>query len=58
MLLDDPKVTTAEYNRVFAIIEREMYPDRCPGMADPKVSRVTQAVFRALSSAARVAETA
>jgi hypothetical protein len=38
----------AEYQKVYAALERELYPDHCPGMADATLIRATRAVFRAL----------
>lgn len=44
---------SADYDRVYFAIERALYPDECPGMADAAVVKATQAVFRALGLAPR-----
>ena len=47
-MTDGPDITTTEYNEVYTIIERAIYPDHCPGPVDAQVVRTTQNVFRAL----------
>lgn len=47
-MTDDPNIATAEYNEVYCIIERAIYPDHCPGPVDAQVVRTTQNVFRAM----------
>ncbi|MGA7420897.1 MAG: hypothetical protein WBW80_23140 [Acidimicrobiales bacterium] len=49
--IDPCKVNTAQYNRVYHIIERALFPDRYPGLVNAEVVRRTRAVFDALAAA-------
>jgi hypothetical protein len=44
-------ITTAEYNRVYHVVEKALYPDRCPGMVDTKVISATREILHVLGSA-------
>ena len=44
---DDSKVTIPDYNEMYNVVEQIIYPDHCPGLADARVARGTQEVFRA-----------
>ena len=47
---DDSKITIPDYNEMYNVVERIIYPDHCPGLADARVARGTQEVFRALGA--------
>jgi hypothetical protein len=38
--------TTLEYNRVYRIVEKGLYPNRCLGTVDDKVIRMTHEILR------------
>jgi hypothetical protein len=45
---DDSKIPIPDYNEMYNVIEWILYPDHCPGLADARVARGTQEVFKAL----------